>query len=219
MSAQLHDLAEPIWQAQLANPFVRGIGNGTLDVEKFGFWLRQDYLFLIDYCRVFAFAAARAPDLAGISQFAGLLQDTLTIEMELHRSYVAEFGITVEDLEREQAAPTTRGYCDFLLRTAATGDYPELLGAILPCMWGYSELGQELKRRGLPAEPRYAHWIETYADPGFADLAAWCRDALDDASAGLPEAALAKVEAAFVTSSRYELAFWEMAWRGETWPV
>jgi thiaminase (transcriptional activator TenA) len=217
-SARLHRLVEPTWAAQHAHPFVLGIGDGTLEPARFAFWLRQDYLFLIDYCRCFGYAAARAPDLATMIRFAGLLQETLVSEMNLHRSYVAEFGITAADLERERKAPTTQGYTDFLLRVAATGDVAELAAALLPCMWGYSEIGRELARRGLPDEERYARWIEVYAAAEFADLASWCRELVDRVAAGLTGDAWRRVEEAFVTSSRYELAFWEMAWRGETWP-
>lgn len=216
-SAHLRRLADPVWQAQHDHPLVRGIGGGTLDPERFGFWLRQDYLFLIDYSRLFATAVLRAPDLESMTRFAGLLHETMTREMNLHRSYVEGFGITAADLEGERKAPTTQGYTDFLLRTATTGDYAELLGALLPCMWGYSELGIALAARGMPAEERYARWIETYADPEFAALAAWCRDLTDAACAGLPDAALRRVEDAFITASRYELAFWEMAWTREWW--
>ena len=218
VSDRLRRLADPIWRAQFDHPFVRGIGDGTLGVERFGFWLRQDYVYLIDYGRLFALAAARAPDLATMRVFARLLHETLHQEMELHRSYVAEFGITAEDLERERKAPTTQGYVDFLLRTAALGDYAEVIAALLPCMWGYSDLGQRLLAAGLPSEERYARWITLYASPEFADLAAWCRRLLDEAAAGLSRVALARMEEAFLTSSRYELAFWEMAWSGEDWP-
>lgn len=217
-SAHVRRVADPIWQAQHHHPLVRGIGDGTIDPAKFAFWLRQDYLFLIDYARLFAAAVVRAPDLAAMTSFAGLLHETVTREMNLHRSYVDGFGITAADLERETKAPTTQGYCDFLLRTAMTGDYPEILGALLPCIWGYSEVGIELARRGMPDEERYARWIETYADPEFADLAAWCRDLTDEACSGLPQPILDRVERAFMTASRYELAFWEMAWTGEGWP-
>jgi thiaminase/transcriptional activator TenA len=217
ISDSLRSLADPIWTAQREHPFVRGIGDGTLDPEKFGFWLRQDYVYLIDYSRVFALATARAPDLATMQAFSRLLHETLTQEMELHRSYVAEFGITVEDLEHEAKAPTTQGYTDFLVRAAAIGDYAELIGALLPCMWGYSWLGQELLAAGLPSEERYARWIEMYASPEFADLAQWCRALLDRACDGRSPSALKNVEKAFLISSRYELAFWEMAWSGETW--
>ena len=49
--------AEPIWRKELQHPFVRGLADGSLPVERFRFYLRQDYVFLIDYCRVFALAS------------------------------------------------------------------------------------------------------------------------------------------------------------------
>ena len=131
-STHLYALAAPIWDAQRNHPLVRGIGDGTLDPEVFGFWLRQDYRFLIDYCRVFALAAARAPDLATMARFATLLSETIGGEMALHRSYVAEFGITEADLEAEVPAPTTRGYGDFLLRTASLGSTRSCLARSCP---------------------------------------------------------------------------------------
>ena len=215
----LRGLAEPIWRAQHEHPFVRGIGRGTLELEKFKHWVRQDYLFLIEYCRLFGLAAARAPDLETLARFADLLQATARTEMDLHRAYAAEFGISAAELEREPMGPTTRAYTDFLLRVAATGDFAELAAALLPCMWGFSEIGRALKAAGLPAEPRYAKWIEMYADPDFAALAEWCRDLVDRLAEGAPEAQRRRMEQAFLTSSRYEHLFWEAAETLERWPV
>jgi thiaminase/transcriptional activator TenA len=211
-------LAAPIWRAQHDHPFVRGIGDGTLEVERFAFWVRQDYLFLIEYCRLFGLAAARAPDLETIGRFADLLQATARTEMDLHRGYAAQFGISTADLERETMAPTTRGYTDFLLRVAATGDFAELASALLPCMWGFSEIGRRLATRPRPADARYAAWIEMYADPEFAALAEWCRGLVDRLAEEAGPAARERMAQAFVTSSRYELAFWQMAWSQERWP-
>src|SRR5260370_41901609 len=159
-SARLRQLAEPVWQAQHNHPFVRGIGDGSLALERFQFWIRQDYLFLIEYCRLFGLAAARAPDLATLARFADLLQATARTEMSLHRSYAAEFGISDEDLERGEMAPATRAYTDFLIRGGATGDFAELVAALLPCMWGFSEIGQRLAACGRPGDHRSAAWIE-----------------------------------------------------------
>lgn len=216
---ELRRLADPVWRAQHAHPFVRGIGDGSLAVERFAHWVRQDYRFLVEYCRLFGLAAARAPDLETLTRFADLLQATARTEMDLHRAYAAEFGISAADLEREPMAPTTRAYTDFLLRVAATGDFAELAAALLPCMWGFAEIGQALQQRGLPAEPRYAKWIGMYADPAFAALADWCRGLVDRLAADAGEAGRARMAQAFLTSSRYEYLFWEMAWRREGWPV
>lgn len=214
LSARLRASAVEVWEAQHHHPFVTGLGDGTLDVERFKVWLRQDWLFLIEYARMLALGAARAADLPTMTRFAGLTRAVLEDEMSLHRSYAAQFGISESELLAERMLPTTQGYTDFLVRTASQGDFAELVAALLPCMWGYSELGLRLAERGRPAETRYAAWIEMYASNDFAELAAWCReltDRMDGADRG-------RMERAFATSSRYELAFWDMAWSGERWP-
>ena len=218
-SDRLYRVAQYVWEAQLQHPFVRGIAGSTLELEKFTFWLRQDYLFLIDYARLLSLAAARAPDLATMRRLAALAESTLSVEMELHRSYAAEFGISTLELEAEEKAPATRGYTDFLLRVATLGDFAELAAALLPCMWGYSDLGRRLAREPKPADERYAAWIEMYASDDFAELAGWCRELVDDLGRDASEETLRRMEEAFLVSSRYELQFWEMAWRGERWPA
>jgi thiaminase/transcriptional activator TenA len=216
---ELRARADAVWRAQHDHPFVVGLGDGTLDVDRFRFFIRQDYLFLIEYARLLALATARAPDLATMTAFAELTQAILGTEMDLHRSYCAELGITVADLEAETMVPTTRAYTDFLVRTAATGDFAELVAVLLPCMWGYHEVACTLAARGPSPEPLYARWVDMYVSADFAALAVWCRSLTDRLADGLSSAALDRMSDAFVTSSRYELAFWQMAWDREDWPA
>jgi thiaminase/transcriptional activator TenA len=211
-SDRLRAAAAELWDAQLAHPFVRGIADGTLATERFAHFVRQDYVFLVQYARVLALGAARAPDLATMRRFADLAQATLSGEMELHRGLARELGIGEAELEAQAPAPTTQAYTDFLVRTAALGELGELAAALLPCMWGYSELGRRLAADGLPDDERYARWIETYAADEFAELAAWCRGLVDRLGAQATPDAVERMERAFVTCSRYELAFWEMGW-------
>jgi thiaminase (transcriptional activator TenA) len=218
-STRVRKAAEPIWAAQKDHPFVRAIGDGSVDLDAFAFWVRQDYLFLMDYARLFALGAARAPDLDTMARFARLCQETLETEMSLHRGYAARFGITQADLESETKAPATQAYTDFLLRTAALADYAELVAALLPCMWGFNEIGLDLRQRGMPAQPLCAEWIEMYSSPEFTQLADWCREILDRLAAGQPEHVLQRLEDAFLTSSRHELAFWQMASERQRWAV
>ena len=218
LSDELRAAVADVWEAQHRHPFVRGIGDGTLDLERFQTWIRQDYLFLIDYARMLALGAARAPDLEAMTRLAGLAQSVLETEMNLHRSYCAEIGISEQELAREEVLPTTQGYTDFLVRTAAQGDFSELVAALLPCMWGYCEVGERLAMQGKPRVERYDKWIDMYSSKEFSDLAAWCRRLTDRIGSEAPAASRERMRRAFRTSSRYELAFWEMAWRGEQWP-
>jgi thiaminase/transcriptional activator TenA len=209
-SEDLRAHAADIWERQHRHPFVIEIGDGTLDLGAFRRWVRQDYLFLIEYGRVLALCAARAPDLATMRRFAALAHETLGTEMDLHRSLCGQLGIDEAALGREAPAPTTRAYTDFLVRTASTGDFAEAAAAVLPCMWGFSELGRALAERGRPADPRYAAWVDMYASDEFAELARWCRSVVDRAGDGAPDAVLAAMREAFRVSSAYELAFWDM---------
>jgi thiaminase/transcriptional activator TenA len=213
LSAELRAAAADVWEAQHAHPFVRGIGDGTLDEERFRFYVRQDYRFLIDYGRLLALGAARAPRLQEMRRFAALAQGVLETEMTLHAGLAERWGISVAELEAEPPAPATRGYCDFLLRTAALGDFAELCAALLPCMWGYAEIGSRLASEGTPPHAGYAAWIATYADPEFQSLARWARELTDGAGADAGAAAVGRMHAAFRTSSELELGFWESAWR------
>jgi thiaminase (transcriptional activator TenA) len=217
-SADLRAAAEEIWDAQHRHPFVRGIGDGTLDLDRFRFWIRQDYLFLIEYSRLLALAAARAPDLDTMRRFADLMYDTLHEEMDLHRSYSADLGIPAADLAQEKMAPTTRGYTDYLLRTATIGDFAELVAALLPCMWGFNEIGRRLAEYGLPDNEHYARLVTMYASEEFTALVDWLRELTDRIGTNLPGASWDRMRDVFLTSSRYELSFWEMAWKMETWP-
>ena len=57
VSERLRQAAASIWEECLRHPFVTGIGDGTLPVEKFQYFMLQDYLYLFDYAKVFALGA------------------------------------------------------------------------------------------------------------------------------------------------------------------
>jgi thiaminase/transcriptional activator TenA len=196
LAQDLERLGAPGLDAQLAHPTVQGIASGELDERVFRSWLEQDFLFLLDYVRVFARLAWQAPD-GHLGDLVDLAHATLHGELDLHRSLAASFGA---DLEGARKGPACAAYTSFLLESAA--DYGIGLAALYPCMWGYSALGRMLP---MPDEPRYRRWVETYADPGFASLARRCGEMLDEAA---PEPDAARV--AFLTAMDHELAFWDV---------
>jgi thiaminase/transcriptional activator TenA len=195
---------------------VTGLGDGTLPLTTFRYYMQQDYLFLVGYCRAVALAAAKAEALDEMAWFARLLDETLNTEMALHVSFCADFGISKDELLSTVPSPPTTAYVDHLVTTAHSGTGPEAAMAILPCAWGYAEIGRILSDAGAPEnQPLYGRWIEMYADPDFAALATWLRSYIDRSAEGISEAGKRRLADIFEVSTRHEYMFWDAAYRLE----
>ena len=219
-SDALREKGASIWDREKQHPFVTGIGDGSLSLDRFRYYMRQDYLFLLDFCRAVSLAVAKADGLEDMGWFARLLHETLNTEMSLHISFCQDFGITEEELMATQPSPTTLAYTKHLVQTAFSGGVGEVATALLPCSWGYCEIGRMLSERGSPPDqPLYGRWIEMYSAQEFADLAEWLRSFIDRVALGSGQEELGRMEEAFLVSSRYEYMFWDAAYRMEEWPV
>ena len=216
----LRDRASAIWELEHRHPFVVELGNGTLPLEKFQWYMKQDYLFLIDFSRVIAMAVAKADTLEDMGWFARLLHETLNTEMALHVSFCKDFGISEADLLATRRSPTTLAYVDHMLTSAHAGTIGEIAATLLPCSWGYAEIGQTLEKRGKPVDhPLYCRWIEMYSSPEFGELAEWLRSFIDRIAMDLPDRHRERLADIFIANSKYEYLFWDAAYRMETWPV
>lgn len=219
-SERLYGEAKEIWEKSHRHPFLTELRDGTLSKERFAYYLKQDYLYLIDYAKVFAYGSIKSRDLDTMGKFAGLLHNTLHVEMELHRQYAAKFGLTRQELEAARPSPTTVAYTKYLLETAASGSAAEVAAVLLPCMWSYCEIGQTLaKHPGALAHPLYREWILMYASEEFSQLNGWCTGLMNQLAEGLPEREKSALIERFLTASRFEYMFWDMAYRMEEWPV
>ncbi|WP_018922800.1 thiaminase II [Salsuginibacillus kocurii] len=219
-SERLYQKAEAIWTKSFEHPFVQEIGQGTLDQSKFRYFMVQDYLYLIEYAKLFAFGVTKAQDEATMSQFANLLDGTLNTEMDLHREYAAQFGITPEELAAAKPAPTTVAYTHYMLHAAHNGSLAELMASLVPCSWGYHEIGKRLAAQYPDSvnHPFYGEWVKMYAGEEFEELANWTIELLDRSMEGKPEADMQRYEEIFLTTSHYEYLFWEAAYQQEDWP-
>lgn len=200
-------LAKELWEengdlarASLEHRFVRGLGDGTLPLERFRWYVAQDAYFLESFARAYALALAHSPDREGIEDFAGLVAGVIE-ELELHEGYARQWGV---DLSKVVPAAATLAYTEFLLSTAALEGVGETCAAMTPCMRLYAFLGRSLAREGYGEENIYAEWIRTYADPGFEDLARTLEALLDRYAEDAPN-----IRSAYRRAMALELAFFE----------
>ncbi len=220
-SQRLFEKVQDVWKKTHQHPFVVGLGTGELPVESFIRYMKQDYIYLIDYSKMFAFGAVKAQDVGTMAAFARLLDEILHGEMDLHRQYAERFGITSQELEKTEPLPNNLAYTSYMLKVAQNGGLEELISALLPCMWSYWEIGKMLAETypGSNKHPLYGDWITMYSSEEFGALSLWLIDILDRLADGKPERELAILEQHFLTTSRFEFMFWDMAYMGGDWPV
>ena len=213
------DIAADWWQgiAEIrdgidALPFIRALADGTLERGPFVSYLAQDALYLREYARVLAEAARLAPTSDEQAFWADSAHGSIVGELELHASWLTPAqGVSAATFTAEPA-PATTAYLDHLRSVAFGGDYAEIVAAVLPCFWLYTDLGRRLHAGEFgeyardPEHP-FASWLATYADPAFEESTkvaiAYTTDAAERADAGTRT----RMRRAFEVSSAHELAF------------
>src|SRR5512135_925250 len=95
---------------QLRHPTVVGLAAGDLPDPVFRSWLEQDYLFLLDFVRVFARLAWQAPD-GHLGDLVDVAHATYHDELALHRSLAADFDANLFDAIKGPAVRRTPGSC------------------------------------------------------------------------------------------------------------
>ncbi len=211
---RLFDVSKELWKEYNEHPFVRGIADGSLDKEKFKYYMIQDYLYLIDYTKVFAVGAAKGRDLETMGLFAGYTHAILDGEMEIHRGYMKRLGISLEEAERAQPALDNLSYTSYMLRVAYEEGEAEVAAAILACAVSYEEIAGRIVKEHPEAltHPFYGEWVSGYAAPEYHEQNQALIALTNRLTAGYSEVQLRHLEEIFVNCSRYEAAFWDMAW-------
>ena len=213
VTQRLYEAAKPIWQACHDHPFVKGIGDGTLDQEKFRYFLLQDYLYLFDYAKVFAWGVVKAKDPELMRFFSANVDAILGGEMKTHRAYMSKLGITEEQVFQVKPALPNLSYTSYMLAVAAAGGPAEIVASILACSWSYAEIGARLAQApGAADHPFYGEWVRGYSSEEYQQTNDALVERMDALAQNCSEEEYRQLEDIFVACSRYELGFWDMAW-------
>lgn len=180
--------------------FVRGLASGDLDRDAFTWYLGQDLLYLREYARVLARAAALAPTVDEQRFWAAASVSCLEEEAALHQSHVDPSGL--------EPAASTLDYTEHLHAASAAGSYAVLVAAILPCFVLYTDIG--VRWRGtFEADHPYADWLTAYGDERFEASSATAARITDAAARAATPDVRAAMAAAYDRSMALELAFFD----------
>jgi thiaminase/transcriptional activator TenA len=215
---KLFQKVEPIWEKSHRHPFVTEISDGTLDLDKFQYYIIQDYLYLLDYAKVYALGVVKAQNPEIMGRFAKQIDGILNGEMNLHKQYAKRLGISIQEMEAAKPSAMNLAYTNYMLSVSQSGTLAELTASLLPCMWSYWEIGKRLNTiPGARDHEFYGEWIQGYSSEEYGELCIWMIELLNELAEGKSEQELQRLEEIFLNTSRFEYLFWDMAYRKEMW--
>ena len=210
---QLQQACQNEWDAYIQHDFVQQLGNGTLAADAFRHYLKQDYLFLIQFARAFALAAYKSPTLVDLRQAKAGLEAIVDLELGLHIQYCREWGISEQELQALPEARATMAYTRYVLDTGNRGDLLDLHVALAPCLVGYGQVAQWLNSRSETlrgqANP-YDAWITMYESEEFQSATTAEIDWLNRELADVSPRRFEQLVRICSDATRLEIDFWDM---------
>jgi len=216
LTDRLYSSTEILWNSYLEHPFVKGIADGSLDIDKFRFYMVQDYRYLLEYSKVFSLGIYKSTNEEVMRKFALMVKETLDGEMTIHKKYMKRLGITQDEIEKSKTALINQSYTSYMLDVGLKGDILDILVAVLSCAWSYQMIGEHHAMiKGSLENPVFGEWIEGYSCKEYKESTQEIIDLVDKIGEGISKEKELYLEEIFIKCSRYEYLFWDMAYKKE----
>ena len=208
------------WNLYTQHKFVQNISDGSLDKKLYLKYLKQDYVFLIHFSRAWALLVAKSKSVNEMRIASATLDALVNEEIQLHIKTCKDEGITEEQLFKTEEELNNLAYTRFVLEAGYSGGFLDLLVALAPCVFGYGEIGLNLKSISKSDNP-YISWIDTYNSTEYQEVCMNIGSLLDEATQDRLGKDFAnntlwpKLEKTFLIATKLEIDFWEMSLKPE----
>ena len=193
------------WERLPGHPFVSSMACGTLPVDTFRFYLRQDDFYLDVLLRCMGAFVSRASDRPARRLGVLLLSGTLSGELEMHDELIGS-----DDFMSLPVCDAALAYEAFLLRIAMEGDATAILVSMTPCIASYREIALRYRDRLHPQIPAaYAEWFATYGGADYGALVDETLEWLDGAIPSLVGTTGERLGDIFSEAVSLERRFWD----------
>lgn len=204
-----------LWNKTLDHSFVVELYEGTLPIDKFIYYIKQDYNYLRALVKTFSIIAGKAPDLEKARVALELAYGTATGEMENYKRILSSLGISLDEVIKTEPNPVNIAYMNHMIATAYEYDYYTGLTATLPCMWTYLDIAERHRERLARNRVEiYRKWASAYYSDVYKNLLDTMFRVIDSSNKDIRD-----LEEPFHRSLRYEYLFWDAAYRLEKWLI
>ncbi|MBV9178448.1 MAG: thiaminase II [Nitrososphaeraceae archaeon] len=214
------------WQGIINHRFVVEIYNDTLPMDKFVFYLKQDQIFLEEFCRFLSVAKLKSDNDADLVKlFDGLLYSTVNFEMKMQDQIIVD-SLSLSPLEQSSSSTTnlyvlpsktTIEHITYLKRVSSNCSIGEIVSAMAPCPWTYLEIAEKLaKSHHIQNNMIYKKWVQFYSSDESRRQINHIKTvlcALADDKARSDDIDRLAMKKHFATACKYEFLFWDMAYR------
>ncbi|MEA2048088.1 MAG: thiaminase II [Campylobacterota bacterium] len=203
-----------IFHAITKHDFVVDLMQATLDKDIFGFYVNQDSLYLAEYKKSLVNVGTKCHRPDERQFFYESATGIIQVEDALHNQFLEE------QYRNPTPSPTCELYNSYVSRVVHHESVEVGIAAVLPCFTIYKEVGDFIvKMQGNRGSNPYQSWIETYASDEFADAVQQAIDIANTYALTASPENLAKMEEAFLKTSKLEYMFWDSAYQQEAWKI
>ncbi len=205
------------WNDLISHKFVLEMADDSLPIEKFVFYLRQDHIFLKEFCAFLLIAKQKSGDQKLRIWFENLYRSTIDSEMQMQRELLLSLGISNIDNNATIAiaiAPATLNYISFLrqISSSSTKNLEVIVSAMAPCPWSYLEIAQKLSKSDSKTDV-YCKWIQFYSSKESQQQIKELKNILSRLYDQANESTKRLMKKHFGVACKYEYDFWEMSYK------
>jgi thiaminase/transcriptional activator TenA len=202
------------------NKFIAEMTDDSLPIDKFIFYLKQDHIFLKEFCSFLA--NARAAEEPSLKRWLGELHyNTINYEMQMQKKVLDSLelsgGINIFS-SSSSAAKATLNYISFLKKVSVSRSVEEMVSAMAPCPWSYLEIAQKIlmiscsNGQNKIRTEAYQKWIEFYSSKESQQQVEYLKSLLGTLYENASKSKKLVMEYHFSIACQYEHDFWKMAY-------
>jgi thiaminase/transcriptional activator TenA len=206
------------WNDLISHKFILEMADDSLPIEKFVFYLRQDRIFLKEFCAFLLAAKQKSSDQKLGIWFENLYYSTIDSEMQMQRELLLSLGISNIDNNATSTtaiaiAPATLDYISFLrqVSSSSTKNLEVIVSAMAPCPWSYLEIAQKLSKSDIKMDV-YCKWIQFYSSKESQQQIEELKNILSGLYDQTDESTKRLMTRCFGVACKYEYNFWEMSY-------
>jgi thiaminase (transcriptional activator TenA) len=221
-----HDSAEELkrynikcWNDLLSHNFILEMAADSLPIEKFAYYLRQDQIFLKEYCAFLLVAKQRSTDEKLKILFDSLYQSIIDYEMKMQR----ELLLLLEEISNidynnyeSTIASATLNYISFIRQVSSLSDNKNLeevmISVMAPCPWSYLEITQKLSKSDVKRGNIYSKWIQFYSSHEAKQQLKELKNILSRMYDRADNGKKMNMKQYFGAACKHEYKFWEAAY-------